>query len=125
MEVDYIVDAIKIFIFISIINVWFVRFNRSTPWRGGAAQSMKEEFKAYGLSETAMYIVGSLKVLFAVMLVASIWFPLLTGPSAFGMAILMFGAITMHLRVKDPLKKSFPALSFLVLSLVIIGVKYL
>lgn len=121
MELYYLVSAIKIFIFFSIINVWFFRFGKPTTWRGGDANSMKEEFKTYGLSETMMYLVGGLKVLFATVLVLSIWYANLAVPAASGMAILMLGAIIMHFKVKDPLKKSFPALSFLVLSLVIIG----
>lgn len=125
MDANYLIIIIKVFIFISIINVWFIRFGKSTPWRGGTAKSMKEEFTAYGLSETVMYLVGGLKVLFATLLVVSIWVPNLATPSAAGMAILMLGAITMHLKVSDPPKKSFPAFSFLILSAVIIGANYL
>jgi len=118
---EYVLIAIKVVIFISIINVWFVRFNKPTSWRGGEASSMKEEFKAYGLSETMMYVVGGLKVLSALALLASIWVPSLTLPAAGLMAILMAGAIAMHLKINDPLKSSFPAFSFLLLSLVLIG----
>jgi hypothetical protein len=118
---EYVIIAIKVVIFISIINVWFVRFNKPTSWRGGEASSMKEEFKAYGLSETMMYVVGGLKVLSALALLASIWVPSLTLPAAGLMAVLMAGAIAMHLKINDPLKSSFPAFSFLVLSLVLIG----
>jgi len=125
MDYTYLLIAIKAFIFISIINVWFFRFSKSTPWRGKDAGSMKDEFEAYGLSSTLMYLVGGLKVLCATGLLASIWYPELAVPSAIGMAVLMLGAIGMHLKVKDPLKKSFPAFSFLVLSLVIAGYNFL
>ena len=125
MESNYLLIAIKAFIFISIINVWFIRFSKPTPWRGKNAGSMKDEFEAYGLSSTMMYMVGILKVLCAIGLLASIWFPDLATPSAVGMAILMLGAVSMHVKVNDPLKKSFPAFSFLVLSLVIILSPYL
>ena len=77
---------------------------------------MKEEFKAYGLSDAMMYVVGALKVLFSVLLLASIWSENLAVPAAAGMAILMLGAIIMHFKIGDPIKKSFPALSFLLLS---------
>jgi len=36
------------------------------------------------------------------------------------MAVLMLGAITMHIKVKDSLIKSLPAFTFLVLSLILI-----
>lgn len=118
---EYVISAIKVFIFVSIINVWFIRFNKSTSWRGGNASSMKEEFQKYGLSETMMYLVGGLKVLSALGLLVSIWVPALTLPSASLMAVLMAGAISMHVKISDPLRSSFPAFSFLVLSVVLIG----
>lgn len=120
MELNYFIIAIKVFIFFSIVNVWFFKFGKPTPWRPGNASSMKEEFQAYGLSELMMYLIGGLKVLFASLLVISIWIVKMAIPAALGMAILMLGAIIMHLKIKDPIKKSFPAFSFLLLSVAII-----
>ncbi|WP_224483455.1 DoxX family protein [Robertkochia aurantiaca] len=117
---SYLVIAIKVFVFISILNVWFFRFGNPTDWRGGNAISMRDEFEVYGLSESVMYMVGFLKVLSASALLLSIWFPFAAVPSASLMALLMAGAVGMHLKVGDPLKKSLPAFSFLVLSVVII-----
>ncbi|MGB3143526.1 MAG: DoxX family protein [Maribacter sp.] len=117
----YILIAAKVIIFISIINVWFFRFNKETPYRGGGASSMKAEFATYGLPEIMVYIVGTLKVLSAIGILASIWYPQLATPAAGIMAILMIGAIIMHFKVKDDFKKSLPAASFLLLSLLIIA----
>ena len=117
---EYVTIIIKVFIFFRIVNVWFFRFNKPTSWRGGQAANMKKEFEVYGLSETLLYLVGGLKVLAATLLVVSIWIPQLTFPAAGTMALLMVGAIAMHIKVKDPFAKSFPAFSFLVLSLVLI-----
>tara|TARA_B110000503_G_C7158367_1_gene418434 strand:- start:1697 stop:2074 length:378 start_codon:yes stop_codon:yes gene_type:complete len=116
MEVNYLIIVVKAFIFFSIVNVWFFRFGKPTSWRAENANSMKEEFKAYGLSDAMMYVVGALKVLFSVLLLVSIWSENLAVPAAAGMAILMLGAIIMHFKIGDPIKKSFPALSFLLLS---------
>lgn len=121
---DYIVVIAKVFIFISIINVWFLRFNRKTPYRGGNASSMKAEFKAYGLSEAMVYLIGTLKVVSALCLMISIWVPSLALPAASLMAVLMLGAIFMHFKVKDALLKSLPAFIFLLLSLLIISHAY-
>lgn len=110
------VTAAKIILFVSIVNVWFFRANRGTRWRGGNAESMKEEFKVYGLSETMMYMIGVLKVLSAVGLIVSIWYPMVAIPASAAMGFLMTGAIWMHLRVKDPIKKALPAFTFLLLS---------
>ncbi|AWX44676.1 hypothetical protein HME9304_01679 [Flagellimonas maritima] len=121
---EYIVIAAKIIIFISIINVWFFRFNKSTEWRAGNAKSMKAEFEAYGLNDTIMYIVGGLKIISATLLLISIWIPILAVPAAAIMALLMLGAIGMHIKVSDALKKSLPALFFLLLSLLILANSY-
>lgn len=118
---ELLVTGIKIFIFISIINVWFFRFKRQTPYRGGTATSMREEFESYGLSETVMFLVGGLKILSAAGLVVSIWLNWITPYAAGLMAILMLGAIIMHFKINDSLKKSFPATLFLVLSVILIA----
>lgn len=118
---EYVIIAIKIFIFLSICNVWFIRFNKPTSWRAEGATNMKGEFAKYGLSETMVYVVGALKVASALALLISIWVSVLTTPAAAVMALLMIGAIAMHIKVSDPLQKSFPAFSFLVLSLILIA----
>ena len=122
---DFIVIFAKVIIFVAILNVWFFRFNKKTKYRGGDASSMKEEFAAYGLSESTMYIIGALKVLSALGLIVSIWVPMLTLPSAGLMAILMVGAILMHVKIKDSPKQSMPAAIFLLLSLFIITQSYI
>jgi hypothetical protein len=114
-----IATAAKFILFVSIFNVWFFRVNRGTRWRAGNATSMKEEFQLYGLSETTMYMIGFLKVASAIGLVLSIWFPFLAVPAAAAMGFLMIGAIWMHLKVGDPVKKSLPAFIFLLLSIFI------
>jgi uncharacterized membrane protein YkgB len=119
---NYLVWAVKIILFISIVNVWLFRFNKATPWRGGEAKSMKDEFKAYGLPETLMYVIGGLKLLAALAILVSIWVPHLAFYGATLMAVLMLGAIAMHIKVSDPLKKSLPAFIFLILSLFIIAI---
>ncbi len=120
MIIKYLIIASKLIIFISIINVWFFRFKKSTPYRGQNAGSMPEEFKTYGLSSLIMYLVGGLKIFSALLLVFSIWYPNLAVPAASVMAVLMLGAIGMHIKVNDPLKKSVPALIFLLLSVLIL-----
>ncbi len=120
MTLQYLSIACKVIIFISIINVWFFRFNKPTRYRGGGAKSMKEEFEVYGFSPLVMYIIGTLKVLLATALVVSYWYPDLSTPAAAGMGILMLGAIFMHFRANDPNIRSFPALLFFLLSIGII-----
>lgn len=116
---EYVISIIKIVIAVSILNVWLFRFKKTTIWRGGNAENMKQEFETYGLPEWLMFIVGGLKVILSLGLLASIYFSELEMPSAYGIAILMLGAIIMHLKISDPIKKSLPAFIFLVLSLIV------
>lgn len=81
---------------------------------------MKEEFEAYGLPLWFMNLIGFLKLTFALLLIAGIWFQYLVTPAAIGMAVLMLGAIAMHIKVKDAPIKSLPAFTFLILSLILI-----
>ena len=117
---EYLENAIKIIIAISILNVWAFRFSKSTPYRGGEANNMKQEFEAYGLPEWFMIVIGAAKVILSIVLLASIYYKQLELFGAYAMAILMLGAIFMHIKIKDPLKKSLPAFIFLLLSLVLV-----
>ena len=68
-----LIMILQLIISIGLINVWFFRFNKATDYRGGNAKNMQEEFLAYGLPIWSMYLVGTLKVAIAVMLIISIW----------------------------------------------------
>jgi uncharacterized membrane protein YphA (DoxX/SURF4 family) len=114
----YIDIIAQVTIALGIYNVWLLRFGKATNWRGGAAQNMKEEFGAYGLPPAAMYVVGFFKLTFATMLLIGIALPSFVRPAALGMTILMVGAIVMHIKVSDPLKRFLPAAVMLGLSLV-------
>lgn len=104
---------LQLIISIGLINVWLLRFNKATEYRGGNAKNMNEEFMAYGLPEWSMYLVGFLKVAIAIMLIVSIWIEELLFYNLIVLAALMIAAVFMHLKVKDPINKSYPALSIL------------
>lgn len=110
---EYFNYALQLIVGLSLLNVWLVQYNKSTQWRGGNAQNIKEEFQVYGLPVWMCYFVGFLKVTGAIGLIAAIWFPVLLVPCAIGLAILLAGSVVMHFKINDPLKKSFPALLFL------------
>ena len=117
MLIEYFKLAAQITIAISIYNVWFLLFNKSTIYRGIDAKNMKDEFISYGLKGPFVWSIGFLKVTLATMLVVGIFYDSLIFPAAVGMAVLMLGAILMHLKVKDQPLKSLPATIFLILSL--------
>lgn len=110
---------ISIVVALGILNVWLLRFHRSTPYRGGEAGNMKEEFATYGLPEWFMWGVGGLKVILALSLLAGFWKPELLQPAALALAALMLGAVCMHLKIRDTSKKTAPSVSMLVLSLIV------
>lgn len=99
-----------------ILNVWFNRFNKDTGYRGGDAKNMQEEFEVYGLSESTMYAVGAAKVGLASLMLAGHAEPRLVRPASAGLAVFMLGAIAMHIKVGDPVKRYVPALSVFSLS---------
>ncbi|MEO1059426.1 MAG: DoxX family protein [Actinomycetota bacterium] len=99
-----------------IVNVWFLRFNKDTGYRGGDATNMKEEFDVYGLSETQMYGVGAMKVGLAGTMLVGLAVPRLTRPASIGLAGFMVGAVAMHAKAGDPPKRYLPAVSVLSLA---------
>jgi len=110
---------IQITVALGLLNVWFLRFNRSTPYRGGDARTMSEEFAAYGLPPWSVAAIGTLKVGAALALLAGIWLPGLVLPAALLIVVLMIGAVSMHLKIGDRFSKAVPALVMLILSSVI------
>lgn len=117
---EYVIVILKCVVSLSILNVWLFRFNKPTQWRGGDANSLVEEFHTYGLSTSFAYVIGVIKVGLALLLLVSIFWNPATLYAAGGIILTMAGAIAMHLKVNDPLKKSFPAFAFLFISALIL-----
>jgi hypothetical protein len=105
----YIVYVFQIIIAIVLVNVWLVRFHKPTKYRGGNAGNMTSEFAVYGLPKWFMYLVGMAKILIALAMIVGFWIPALVYPASVVLAILMAGAISMHIKVKDPFIKMMPA----------------
>ena len=103
-----------------LLNVWLVRAKSSTAFRGGSAQSLREEFAAYGLPDWVFFVVGALKIGSGVLLIVGIWVPEVVRPAAETVAILMVGALAMHAKVRDPLTKSLPAFLMLLMAVAIV-----
>tara|TARA_B100000768_G_scaffold179265_1_gene196608 strand:- start:1496 stop:1873 length:378 start_codon:yes stop_codon:yes gene_type:complete len=117
--IGYLTIALKIIVGISILNVWLLRKNKATKWRGGTAKNIFEEFQVYGFSKQFCYFIGFLKVSLAIVLLASIQFKTLTLLGALGLSLLLVGSIIMHIRIKDAWYKSFPAFLFIIMNLMI------
>ena len=68
---------------------------------------------------TFCYFVGFLKISCAILLLAGLWFEQLRLPAALIVTVLMLGAVAMHAKVGDPLKKTMPAALMLLMSVVV------
>lgn len=112
----YIVNAFQIIIAIGLVNVWIVRFHKPTKYRGAGAGNMADEFAAYGLPKWFMYLVGAGKILIATLMVVGFWVPVVVYPASALLVLLMVGAVSMHIKVRDPFIRSLPALLMLVMA---------
>jgi len=68
----------------TVFNVWLLNMEQASPYRGGAALTLKEEFLTYGLSENIFYLIGGIKLLAALALFFGLD-PLLRSVPAIGM----------------------------------------
>lgn len=116
---DLLRIILQVVVGLGILNVWLVRANWATGYRGGDAKTLKEEFATYGLPGWFFYLIGTLKILCALAILSGIWFPPLAMFGGAGLAVLMAGAFSMHLKVKDPFSKAIPSLAMLAMSLAI------
>lgn len=121
----YIVSLIQIVLALGLLNVWLVRFHKSTKYRGKSASNMKEEFKAYGLPVWFMYFIGFVKVGIAVLLLVGLWYPWIVPEVLYVLTGLMIGAIGSHIKVRDSFVKTVPAIIMFVLCLSALGLIFL
>lgn len=124
ISAQWVVVLFQVLIALGLLNVWLVRSGRATKYRGGSARNMKEEFATYGLPTWFMYVVGFLKVVIAAIMIVGLFMPYVMysiGLVALALlAVLMLGAVSMHLKVHDPVVKMLPAFSMLTMAIVII-----
>lgn len=116
---DLIIKFLQVAVAFGLLNVWIIRSHQKTPYRGSDGSSLKNEFTAYGLPLWSFYVIGFLKISSALLLLLGLWMQFLVFPTALVVSCLMIGAICMHLKVRDPLKKFLPALIMLILSIAI------
>ena len=112
-----ILAILQLVVGLGLLNVWLIRRSGPTGYRGGHAKSLRGEFDTYGLPDWMFYVVGGLKVVAGLALIVGIWVPSIVRPAALIVAALMVGAIAMHLKVKDPMQRSLPALAVLLMCL--------
>tara|TARA_B100001989_G_C24508697_1_gene449149 strand:+ start:71 stop:448 length:378 start_codon:yes stop_codon:yes gene_type:complete len=114
-----IIVCFKLAICFGIINVWLIRFNKQTSYRGSSAKNLKDEFTAYGYPSWFFYLIGGLKLIFAVILFCGFWFNYCEAIGSLGITCLMIGAVISHIKVKDQFVKFLPASMMLMMSVVV------
>lgn len=115
-----ILTLLQVVVGLGLLNVWLVRAGSPTSYRGGDAKNLKEEFAAYGLPDAAFYIVGFLKVGAGLVLLAGLFIDAPVRIAAGVVAVLMLGALAMHVKVSDPPIRSLPATLMLVMCAAIV-----
>ena len=106
---ENIVEAFKIIVTVAIFFVWFVRYD-----------NIKKEFLQYKYPSWFRDLVGILKISFTVMLHSIHNEIILIG--AFGILILMLGAVFTHIRVKSNFRKYIASVSmFIILSIIMLS----
>ena len=108
--------VLQVILALGLFNVWLLRTGKATNYRGGQAKNLKEEFATYGLPPFMYFLVGGLKILCAIALLVGLWVPAAVVPAAGVLAVLMLGALAMHIKVGDPISKSVPAFCMLAMS---------
>ena len=116
----YLKQFLILFVSTVVLNVWLLRFNKATPYRGGDATNMIEEFLVYGIEKPFLYLVGAIKIAAALGLLLGFFYKKFVIPCASIITVLMIGAVTMHFKVSDEAHKFFPAASMLLCGLSII-----
>ena len=111
--------CVSLFVSILVTNVWLFRFDKETPYRGGNANNMIEEFAVYGLDINMMYLIGSLKIIASIGLIIGLFKTKISVYSSLLMAILMTGAIYFHFKISDPAIKYLPSVLMLLCSIFI------
>ena len=105
------------------MNVWVLRSQTSTNWRGGDALTLKEEFKVYALPSWVFYFVGSAKIFSAALIFSSIWIEQIPYKLfALILSFLMIFAILMHMKIRDEILKSIPAISMLMILIIVLNI---
>lgn len=115
----FILIFLQIVVALGLLNVWVIRRNQKTAYRGCGSTSLKNEFISYGLPLWSLYVVGFIKIGSALLLLLGLWKPFVVVPTALVVSVMMTGAVAMHIKVKDPFQKVMPALVMLILSVAI------
>jgi putative oxidoreductase len=82
-------------------------------------KSVVENFKKWGLPQWFRVVTGLVELVGAIAMILGIWEPSWAAAAGLWLGITMFGAILVHVRIKDSLKLTFPAIILCILPLIV------
>lgn len=86
----------------------------------GSEVQRKAFMESYRYPVGLMYFVGAMEILGGLGLLAGYWAPILAALAAAGLGVIMIGAVSTHVRIRDTANHTLPALVLLVLTLVVL-----
>jgi uncharacterized membrane protein YphA (DoxX/SURF4 family) len=116
--VNGFVLASQVAVALGLLGVWVLRTG-GAGGRGDGAERLLAEFRSYGLPAWFARVITSLELVLAVLLLAGLRWKIVAAPAACVVALVMLGALGMHVKVRDPVHKSLPAFVLLVLAAVV------
>lgn len=118
MDMNHFITVFfQLFLGIAMYDVWWFRYRTPGIFRGGDSTTMEEEFRVYGLPDWFRNVVRVLKLTAGTLVLTGLFVPWSAFAGGFMLCFLMAGAVCMHIKVKDPLYKAIPSVSFLFMSL--------
>jgi len=106
-DISVLLNALKIVATSAIFFVWFIRY-----------ENIKKEFKEYNLPSWFRDVVGILKISFCIMIHSSDKDIVLIG--SMGILVLMIGAVTTHIRMKNNFRKYIASVTMLTITSLIL-----
>lgn len=81
---------------------------------------MVDEYKRYGVPSWFRILIGLLEIGGAVLMIWGIWNESLAAAGGLLLAVIMIGAVTTHLRIKDPMTRFIAPFVLLILSIIVL-----
>ena len=103
LEINVLLDALKIIVTSAIFFVWFIRYD-----------NIKKEFEEYNLPTWFRDLVGILKISFSIMIHSNNIDIVLIG--SLGILALMLGAVITHIRMKNNFRKYIASVAMLTIT---------
>ena len=103
LEINVLLDALKIIVTSAIFFVWFIRYD-----------NIKKEFEEYNLPTWFRDLVGILKISFSLMIHSNNKDIVLIG--SLGILALMLGAVITHIRMKNNFRKYIASVAMLTIT---------